>query len=222
MNKGKILGKLAKVAMLAAFITLAHFYVTAIAQPGEANDPLVTRNYVNTRINQLNQQINYLRNIIYNIDPNLLTTGSGAGTGTGAAAGTGAFTAADRDALFADVMLYFELMYGGLRDNVEMLINATAPTPVSPQVVPFEPLFVQAGRSIIMEAGVEVILRSGQATAISGPNGLVDMTAGRDVVNGQAISQNHLMIVPATDGRGMRFTTDAWIMIKGSYQVVNW
>ncbi|MCL2571372.1 MAG: hypothetical protein FWE11_03135 [Defluviitaleaceae bacterium] len=89
------------------------------------------------------------------------------------------------------------------------------------QVVPFTPLFVPAGSTLMANAGVEFILRSGNATVIAGPNGLVDVTAGIDVGNGQAVSRNHLMLVPATDGRGLYFSTDAWLMIKGGFIVAN-
>ena len=85
------------------------------------------------------------------------------------------------------------------------------------QVVPFTPLFVPRGSTLIAEAGVEFILRSGTAYVIAGPNGIVDVTAGIDIANGQRVSQNHLMLVPATDGRGLYFATGAWLMIKGGY-----
>jgi len=89
------------------------------------------------------------------------------------------------------------------------------------QMVPFTAMFVPRGSTLIAEAGAEIILRSGYANIIAGPNGLVDVTAGRDVGNGQAVSRNHLMLVPVSDGRGLQFTTDAWLMIKGGFAIVN-
>jgi len=89
------------------------------------------------------------------------------------------------------------------------------------QVVPFTPLFVPAGSTLVANAGVEFIVRSGTAYVIAGPNGLVDVTAGQDIGNGQRVSRNHLMLVPATDGRGLYFATDAWIMIKGGFLVAS-
>ena len=91
--------------------------------------------------------------------------------------------------------------------------------PAPGQVVPFTPLLVPRGSTLVAEAGVEIILRSGTAYVVAGPNGLVDVTAGRDIANGQRVSPNHLLLVPATDGRGLRFTTDAWLMIKGGFVV---
>ena len=89
------------------------------------------------------------------------------------------------------------------------------------QVVPFTPLLVPAGSSLIADAGVEIILRSGIATVIAGPNGLVDVTAGRDIQNGETVNRNHLLLVPATDGRGLYFASDAWLMIKGGFVIVD-
>ena len=89
------------------------------------------------------------------------------------------------------------------------------------QVVPFTPLFIPAGTTLIAEAGVEFILRGGYAYVIAGPNGLVDVTAGQDIANGYPVSHNHLILVPATDGRGLHFTSDAWLMIKGGFSFAN-
>jgi len=89
------------------------------------------------------------------------------------------------------------------------------------QVVPFTPLFIPAGSTLTANAGAEFILRSGSANVIAGPNGLVDITAGLDIANGHAVSRNHLMLVPATDGRGLYFTSDSWLMIKGGFIVAN-
>ena len=89
----------------------------------------------------------------------------------------------------------------------------------SSQVVPFSAISVPRGSVLIADAGTEIILRSGSATVIAGPNGLVDVTAGRDIGNRQPVSRNHLLLVPATDGRGLYFTADAWIMIKGGFTI---
>ena len=85
------------------------------------------------------------------------------------------------------------------------------------QVVPFSAVFIPRGNTLTAEAGTEIILRSGAATVVAGPNGLVDVTAGRDVGNRQSVSRNHLLLVPASDGRGLHITADAWLMIKGGF-----
>ena len=161
----------ATIAILAGLLLLSYFYIPAVAQPGTANDPLVTQRYVDERIGELQAQIALMQAQI-----TALQQGQGTPGGNQVAGG---------------------------------------------QVVPFTPLFVPRGSTLIAEAGVEFILRSGSANVIAGPNGLVDVTAGRDIGNGQAVSRNHLMLVPATDGRGLSFVTDAWLMIKGGFTIVN-
>ena len=165
------------IAILAALLLLSYFYTPAAAQPGTANDPLVSQRYVHARVAELQAQITHLQSQIA-----ALQQGQGGQPG------------------------YHVPGYH---------------VPGYCQVVPFTALFVPRGGILIAEAGVEFILRSGNATVIAGPNGLVDVTAGRDVGNGQAVSRNHLMLVPATDGRGLSFSSDAWLMIKGGFIVVN-
>jgi len=128
---------------------------------------------------------------------NTLQNQINAGGGTGQPTGGGGITAAERTAIVNEILL----------------------TMGDSQVIPFTPVFVPRGSTLIANAGVEFILRSGSANVIAGPNGLVDITAGRDIANGQAVSRNHLMLVPATDGRGLNFLSDSWIMIKGGFVI---
>jgi len=195
--------------LVASVIALAQF-VPVLAQPGDANDPLVTRRYVDDRISEVRIEINQLRTIVNNIVPG--SVGGNIG---------GNISNADRDALFGEVMLYFEAMYGDMLRAAMAVADATDITPGTPQVVPFEPLFVPAGRTLVAEAGVEFILRSGHATAVSGPDGMVNITAGTDVTHGVRIPLNNLMLVPRSDGRGLHFVTDSWLMIKGNYEIIN-
>ncbi|MDR0958598.1 MAG: hypothetical protein LBM16_05245 [Clostridiales bacterium] len=85
----------------------------------------------------------------------------------------------------------------------------------------FEPGFIQAGQTITLDGGTEFALRSGTAKAfITGENGLSDFTDGVDLLNGQNVPVNHLIIVPRSDGRGIIAVTDCWFIVKGAYSVV--
>ena len=75
----------------------------------------------------------------------------------------------------------------------------------------------EPGMVLIGGASAEIILRSGEATIVAGPNGLANVTAGHDIMNGQAAPMNHLLIVPQPDGRGLRFHTVAYLMVKGDF-----
>ncbi|MCL2839174.1 MAG: hypothetical protein FWE05_00235 [Defluviitaleaceae bacterium] len=201
--KKKTLGIIAVVTVLAVS-AMAYLYMPIIAQPGDHNDPLVTRRYVDDRISQLEEQIAVLQHLITGMPP-------GGTLPSGTSNIPGGIGSAEADALFAEVMLYFELMYG------DLLRDAAANTG---DVVPFTVHLIPAGRTVVFEGGAEFIMRTGQGRVVAGENGIVDVTAGRDVGNNQEVSTNHLMMVPATDGRGVTFTTAAWIMVRGGYQIV--
>lgn len=79
---------------------------------------------------------------------------------------------------------------------------------------------LNAGQSIVGEAGTEFILRMGSGTVIAtAKGGLADTTSGYDLANGVSLPSNHLLIIPVADGRGFKASTDAIVMIKGGYTV---
>lgn len=76
------------------------------------------------------------------------------------------------------------------------------------------------GQTLICNAGTEIILRGGNATAIASDlGGLSDTTAGEDIQMNQKIPNNHLLIVPRSDGRGVLVPKYAIFMVRGSYEV---
>lgn len=79
---------------------------------------------------------------------------------------------------------------------------------------------VKAGQKVLGKSGTEIILRSGEATAIdNGANGISDITAGQDLMTGQIVGQNHLLLVPKDDGRGIQAITDLFVMVRGPYSI---
>lgn len=86
----------------------------------------------------------------------------------------------------------------------------------------FTPVLIPAGSTLIGGEGTELILRSGAATAIEvDHNGISDLTSGKDLKMNQKVAQNHYLIVPKADGRGIKIgrQADAWVMIKGTYSL---
>ena len=82
----------------------------------------------------------------------------------------------------------------------------------------FQPVFASAGTVIIGHEGTEIILRSGSARVrAQGQDGLADITAGAELLNGADVSPNHMMLVSRHDGRGVTVQNDAWLLIKGGY-----
>jgi hypothetical protein len=79
---------------------------------------------------------------------------------------------------------------------------------------------VKAGQKVLGKSGTEIILRSGEATAIdNGANGVSDITDGKDLMTGQSVGQNHLLLTPKDDGRGIQAITDIFVMVKGPYSL---
>jgi len=78
----------------------------------------------------------------------------------------------------------------------------------------------RAGQEIICSAGAELILRMGSATVIAtSKGGLADTTAGCDLGSGANMPANHLLVVPVSDGRGIRANANVIVLIKGGYTV---
>jgi len=85
----------------------------------------------------------------------------------------------------------------------------------------FTPVHVNAGQTILGGEGVEIIRRSGAATAhVPGQDGIVNATTGHDLDHGHPISANQLLIIPRQDGRGVRATADSWFIIRGEFTIV--
>ncbi len=84
----------------------------------------------------------------------------------------------------------------------------------------YVPLQLQPGQSLIGDEGTEIILRSGEGTAIdNGANGVSDISGGRDLMSGMKVELNHLLLIPRGDGRGIKVSTEAWVLIRGSYTI---
>lgn len=84
----------------------------------------------------------------------------------------------------------------------------------------FEVFSLEAGQTLYLEANTQVILRSGEATAIAGQGGgLSDLTEGYDLATGQNITKNHLLLIPRSDGRGLLMQTFGWVMVSGDYRI---
>lgn len=79
---------------------------------------------------------------------------------------------------------------------------------------------VEAGQALIGEAGTEIVLRAGSATIIDSElGGIMDATGGTDLRQGALVPQNHLLIIPRSDGRGVEVSSDAVFMVRGAYTI---
>lgn len=117
---------------------------------------------------------------------------------------------------------YVDQQVAGLADKayVEQRVAAAADKAYVDSRAAFQVVNLPRGSAIIGQSGTELVLRGGKATAItSNLGGLFDATGASDVAQGETVKANHLLVVPRADGRGLRATADAILMVKGNYTV---
>ncbi|CAI6081216.1 hypothetical protein PAECIP112173_03146 [Paenibacillus sp. JJ-100] len=161
-------------------------------QPGTADDPVVTKSYVDQQIQQAlggklpsgNSNTGNGTN-----SSSVNTTSPSTGNGSTATGNAGANT---------------ELppLATGATNNVEIVT-------------------VKPGQQLLGKSGAEFIVRSGKAVIVSeGKNGVADLTDGVDLTNGQAAPSNHLLSFPR-DGRGITVLDgnkySLTVMVRGGY-----
>ncbi len=104
--------------------------------------------------------------------------------------------------------------------GVEQPVPGEAVIITSPASV-YEVVVLQSGTQLLTGSGTEFILRSGKAKAIAASGGgIADLTSGKDLENGEAISADHLLLSPKDDGRGALTETDAIFMVRGKFSTV--
>lgn len=82
-----------------------------------------------------------------------------------------------------------------------------------------------AGKVLFGGKGAEMIVRNGSTVAVSNSsNGIPDVTAGKDILNGAAVPNNHLLIFPG-EGRGIKPASGTqgtiFVMVRGNYLLLD-
>lgn len=84
----------------------------------------------------------------------------------------------------------------------------------------FEVVQAEKGSFVYFGGSTEFVIRGGKATAITTAlGGLADLTAGRDIGMGQIVPDNHLILVPRDDGRGLSIQDTTIFLVKGAYTI---
>ncbi len=118
------------------------------------------------------------------------------------------------DKLIAEVRSYVDT-------KVQSPTGQTPTTPSTPAAAPqLQVVSLTAGQQLVMGAGSEIVLRGGKAIAVaSSAGGLSDLTDGFDLGQGTPIPPNHLLLVAKSDGRGIKATENAIVLVRGEYTV---
>lgn len=103
-------------------------------------------------------------------------------------------------------------------DGVERPVPGTPIPSIKPPA--FEIVVVPSGRKLLTGASTEIILRSGSGKAVEGPGGgLSNLTKGVELLSGDRIERDHLLLSPRGDGRGVIVEKDAIFMVRGEYRI---
>lgn len=150
---------------------------SSVGQPGTADDPVVTKSYVDQQIQK--------------------ALGGGGNTTTTPPTNPTTPPTTDKPS--------------GGKDETTIVENTVS-------VVTLKP-----GEKLIAKAGTEFIIRSGKGVVYSeDTNGVADLTDGKDIANGQAVGNNHLLSFPR-DGRGIMVQDgnkyNLIVMVRGGYSI---
>lgn len=87
----------------------------------------------------------------------------------------------------------------------------------------FKIIKLPKGKILVGGASTEIIVRtkSGAVAYVekTATGGLSNLISGKDIPNAAVVQDNQLLLVPKADGRGIKATKDADIMIKGTYTI---
>lgn len=162
-------------------------------QPGTADDPVVTKSYVDQQIQQA-------------LGGKISTGGGNTSSGADGNAGNGSNTGST-----------------GTGNSSNSGGDTELPPLVSGASDALEIVMVKPGQQLIGATGAEFIVRSGKAVIVSeGTNGVADLTDGVDLTNGQEAPNNHLLSFPK-DGRGITVLEgnkySLTVMVRGGYSL---
>jgi hypothetical protein len=204
MNKNRrILFVVITLICVTVTFTAAHAASTS-AQPGSEFDPLVTKSYVDEQIQKLSQKI-----------------GSGsarpsAGTSSGSVdeqvINNLRADVSDLTGLIIEAYMRIQSLE---KQNLELIQKVEA------LEQGFTVVEAAKGQRILLGAGSEVIVRSGEVLAVSGElGGLADVTAAKDLTGGMQVTNQHLLISSRKDGRGVQVVSDvAFLLVRGGYTI---
>lgn len=106
--------------------------------------------------------------------------------------------------------------------ETEPFPEETTPVVQAPSMQ-YEVIELTNGDCLYAVSACDIILRAGTAVCIApdASQGIADMTTAAEIYNAQALTKNHMCLIPRGDGRGVRATSESvFIMIRGDYTIV--
>jgi hypothetical protein len=200
-----------KVLTIASLIVCAFLFEVVQAKsddPGGVSDPIVTKSYVNMKINSLKAEI----------DKSIVTLNKPASNASGS----------QKDINDLDVKVKYLIQTNNqlvknikdLNTKYDQLKSAITNNPVN-SVQPsstFKLVTLTENKKLYLNEGSELILRVGNIITYSNKNnGFVDITTGKDTKQGGYLPKNHLIVCPKYDSRYLFIKSKSYVLIKGLY-----
>lgn len=219
--------------VVTGLITIAALSQVALAEPGSDADPLIARSYleqyVEAQIAALKASLTegteaageatepVSTEALGQIEASVAEVTRLAGQAAGDAASSQqtadqAIQLANQAVAIANLInRNLTEMQSQLADGLEQAKSASATMRV---------IRLDAGQRLIGGEGAELVLRSGRALVIDiTAQGIADLTAGRNLMQGDAVPAQHLMLIPRADGRGLHALTEIYLLVRGEYVV---
>lgn len=203
---------LTMVTICVSTIGINQYIKAASTSPGSNGDPVVSKSYVDARINELKTFINNTGN---NTGSNINTENN---TGSNVNTGTTVIDNTSKQKIVEEVIAVIEALYSDkFKEESTEKVPVETPEAEDPAFLPVQ---LSSGQCLIGGEGAEIIFRSGNAIVYSENDmGVIDVSSGKELFNGEGISANHLLIVARKDGRGVRAIKESWFMVKGGYSI---
>ncbi len=180
----------------------------ASSQLGSADDPVVTKSYVDQQIQKA---------LGGNLNSGASNSSSGSSTNNNSNTSSGTKNNSSSSSNNSSPSSNTS------NSNTGAATGSSSNSALTSATAKIDIVELRPGKTLIAKAGTQIIVRHGNATVYSdGTNGIVDVTDGTDLGGNQAIANNHLLLFPR-DGRGVMVTanqtSNATLMVIGSYDV---
>ncbi|TCT14107.1 hypothetical protein EDC18_107176 [Natranaerovirga pectinivora] len=195
LKKAKIFLALSVFCLMGAgFLLMTTANKASTPEPGSVQDPLVTKSYIDKELAKLEEQITKIVN-----------NSSGSGSTT----------------------IEVEKILSEYNVRLQQLENQIHTKPSNgsdshKNTNSFIVVELNEKDVLIGGEGTELIVRAGKTFVLDNlhNNGIPNMTTGKTLFLGDAIDNNHLLVIPRDDGRGIVSSTKTWVMVKGEYSII--
>jgi hypothetical protein len=194
-------------------VTWGFIIVSYAGEPGSAEDPIVTESLLDSKVTELSNQINQLKQ--KNVELTTLYS---------------EFEKSKTDV--EKLKTEFEKLkvkvdeFSKLSNDFPLLkakVDAMEKKSIEDVYGKFGIVQLKVNQEVILGESTEMVLRAGKAKVIaSNSGGLADLTddKGSELKSDANVPLNHLLIASRQDGRGFKVRSEeVWVLIKGKYEI---